>query len=163
MSFGSCVAELYNSQRPMGIHGGRTPEEVYGAIPKPQALPARRCDPPIAMCSVRRVHSGANHHLPLLDIRHVRHVKKTAWVCRSLRTLLCARGPAEMLQPSHVAVYLSRSALAAVQSTKKRQGRHTVSICLSGRDEFIIACPPPEPVRKRERSRPGTGRAAQPS
>ena len=70
--------EWYNSQRPMWIHGGRTPEEVYGAIPKPEALPARRCDPPISLCSVRRVHSGGDHHLPLLDIRHVRHVKKTA-------------------------------------------------------------------------------------
>jgi hypothetical protein len=70
--------DWYNSQRPMWIHGGRTPEEVYGVVSKPEALPARRCDPPIALCSVRRVHAGGDHHLPLLDIRHVRHVKKTA-------------------------------------------------------------------------------------
>ena len=70
--------EWYNSQRPMWIHGGRTPEEVYGVVSKPEALPARRCDPPIALCSVQRVHAGGDHHLPLLDIRHVRHVKKTA-------------------------------------------------------------------------------------
>ena len=49
--------EWYNSQRPMWIHAGRTPEEVYRSIPKLEALPAWRCDPPIALCSVRRVHA----------------------------------------------------------------------------------------------------------
>lgn len=70
--------DWYNSQRPMWTHAGRTPDEVYGAIPKPESLPVRRCDPPIALCSVRRVHAGGDHHLPLLDIRCARHVKKTA-------------------------------------------------------------------------------------
>ena len=69
--------EWYNG-RPMWLHAGRTPEEVYGSVPKPEALPARRCDPPIALCSVRRVHAGGDHHLPLWDIRYARPVKKTA-------------------------------------------------------------------------------------
>jgi hypothetical protein len=59
-------------------HEERTPEEVYRSIPEPDALPARRCDPPIAWCFVQRVHAGGDHHLPLLDIRYARTVKKTA-------------------------------------------------------------------------------------
>jgi hypothetical protein len=61
----------------MWIHGGRTSEEIYGAIPKPEALPARRCDPTIALYSVRRDHAGGDLHLPILDSLYARYVKKT--------------------------------------------------------------------------------------
>jgi hypothetical protein len=69
--------DWYNA-RPMWLHAGRTPGEVYGGGPKPESHPARRCNPEIAVLSVRRVHSGGDHHLPRLAIRCVRHVKKTA-------------------------------------------------------------------------------------
>jgi len=67
----------YN-KRPMWIHEGGTPDEEYRSVPKPEALPARLCDPQIALCSVRRIHAGGDHHLPLLDIRYTRRIKKTA-------------------------------------------------------------------------------------
>jgi len=68
----------YNGQRPMWINASRTPDEVYMSIPKPESFPARRCDPQIALCSVRRIHAGGDHHLPRLDIRYARRIKKTA-------------------------------------------------------------------------------------
>ncbi len=90
--------DWYNGQRPMWIHAGRTPDEVYNSILKPEALQARRCDPQIALCSVRRIHAGSDHHLPQLDIRYARRIKKTAGLCRSLKTDPCARSPTEILQ-----------------------------------------------------------------
>jgi transposase InsO family protein len=69
--------EWYNG-RPMWLHAGRTPDEVYMSIPNPEALPARRCDPPIALCSVCRINTGGDHHLPRLDIRYARRIKQTA-------------------------------------------------------------------------------------
>jgi len=69
---------LYNNQRPMCIHAGRTPDEVYKSVPKPKALPVRRCDPQIALCSVLRIHAGGDHRLPFLEIRYARSIKKTA-------------------------------------------------------------------------------------
>jgi len=70
--------DWYNSQRPMWIHEGRTPDEMYKSVQTPEAFPVRRCDPQIALCSVRRIHAGSDHHLPLLDIRYARRIKKTA-------------------------------------------------------------------------------------
>jgi transposase InsO family protein len=69
--------DWYNG-RPMWLHAGRTPEEVYRGIPRPESFPARRCDPQIALCSIQRIHAGGDHHLPLLDIRYARRIKKTA-------------------------------------------------------------------------------------
>jgi transposase InsO family protein len=70
--------DWYNGQRAMWIHMGRTPDEVYRSTSRPESLPARRCDPQIAFCCVRRVNVGGDHHLPMLDIRYVRRIKKTA-------------------------------------------------------------------------------------
>jgi hypothetical protein len=69
--------DWYNGQRAMWIHVGRTPDEVYRSTSRPESLPARRCDPQIAFCCVRRIHAGGDHHLPRLDIWYVRRIKTT--------------------------------------------------------------------------------------
>ncbi len=70
--------DWYNCHRPMWIHASRTPDEVYKSVPKPKSLLARRCDPQIALCSVRRIHAGGDHRLPFLEILYARSIKKTA-------------------------------------------------------------------------------------
>ena len=70
--------EWYNVQRPMFLHGGRTPDEVWsgGVLAAPVPVLARDAIQPVF--AVSRVHFKGDYHLPQLSIRIVESVKRIA-------------------------------------------------------------------------------------
>jgi hypothetical protein len=67
----------YNTQRPMWLHGGRTPEEVWSGISLPESKPMRQRDPDPAI-NVYRVHFNGDFHLPVRSIQIVDSVELIA-------------------------------------------------------------------------------------
>jgi hypothetical protein len=70
--------DSYNTERPMWLHAGRTPKEVYRGLPPLTAESLREDDPLKPAISVRRQQYRSDHNLPKLVIEIVRTVKRAA-------------------------------------------------------------------------------------
>jgi hypothetical protein len=70
--------EWYNTERPMWLHGGRTPEEVWSNTPLPQTTPLLARDPNQPVISVARVHFKGDLNLPTLALTFLHSVERIA-------------------------------------------------------------------------------------
>ena len=67
-----------NTERPMWLHGGRTPEEIWSQILLPDAKPMLERNPIKAAVTVDRVHFHGDFHLPTLAIQIIDSVELVA-------------------------------------------------------------------------------------
>ncbi|HYG77644.1 MAG TPA: integrase core domain-containing protein [Planctomycetota bacterium] len=70
--------DWYNIQRPMWLHGGRTPQEVWSGITLPQTTKMLERDPIKPAVDVARVNFRGDFHLPTLSIQIIDSVELVA-------------------------------------------------------------------------------------
>jgi transposase InsO family protein len=70
--------EWYNTERPMAILGGRTPEEAWKGDDRRQAIPFRADDPAQPLFRVARRRYRGDPRLPVIDIHVSQHVRRSA-------------------------------------------------------------------------------------
>ncbi len=70
--------DWYNIQRPMWLHGGRTPEEVWSGVVLPHPKPMLERSAIKPAINVQRIHFHGDFHLPTLSIQIVDSVELVA-------------------------------------------------------------------------------------
>jgi hypothetical protein len=70
--------EWFNTERPMWLHGGQTPEEVWSGTTLPKPTPILARDPNQPVLSVSRVHFKGDLNLPTLALTFLDSVEHIA-------------------------------------------------------------------------------------
>ena len=68
----------YNEERPMWLHGARTPEEVWSAITLPAPTPMLARDPIRPAVNIQRIDYRGDIHLPTFSLTIIDSVKRIA-------------------------------------------------------------------------------------